>query len=126
MSEKKCPICEDWCGPKSKEIAQKRAARTAHELAMKKANEGIAGLEWEEVYGVFFPKIFKHEFERNLKLERELELDESVKRNEKHPDVCDYHYENITWMNDGTHKKSMKDLWRRYHKSKWPNKLGYY
>ena len=121
-----CPICNDWCGPKSKEISHKRAARTAHELAMKKADEGIIGLEWVEVYGLFYPKIYKHEFERNLKLERELELDESVKRNEKHPDVCDYHGENIEWMNDGSHDKTMKELRHKYSTSKWPKPLKVY
>lgn len=122
----KCPICEDWCGPKSKEISRKRASKTAHELSEKKANEGIVGLDWEEVYALYFPKIYRHEYERNIKLEREIELEESVKRNENNPAVCDYHQENIGWMLDGTHKTSMKGLRRNYAQSKWPNALKAY
>ena len=118
-----CPVCKDWCGPKSKKISHKRASNTAHVLAMKKADEGIKGLEWTEVYGLFFPKIYKHEFERNLKLEREIELEESVKRNMHNRDVCAYHCENIGWMEDGLHEKTMKKLRRWYSESKWPNSL---
>lgn len=121
-----CPICNDWCGPKSKEISHKRAARTAHELAMKKADEGIAGLEWQEVYALFYPKIYKHEYARNLELEREIELEASVKRNVTHPDVCDYHEENVMWMEDGTHAKTMKELRHKYATSKWPKPLKVY
>lgn len=121
-----CPICNDWCGPKSKEISHKRASKTAHVLAMKKADEGIAGLEWQEVYALFFPKIYKHELQRNLELEREIELEESVKRNAENPDVCDYHQENIGWMNDGFHKETMKDLRHKYATSKWPKPLKVY
>ena len=121
-----CPICKEWCGPKSKEISRKRAARTAHLLASKKADEGIAELEWEEVYSLFFPKIYRHEYKRNLELERAIELEESVERNKDHPDVCEYHQENIGWAEDGSHAKTMKNLRRNYAESKWPKKLMVY
>ena len=78
----KCPICADWCGPKSKEISRKKASKTAHELAEKEADIGIAVLEWEEVYALYFQKIYRHEYKRNLELEQEIELEESVKRNQ--------------------------------------------
>lgn len=117
-----CPICQDWCGPKSREISHKRASRTAHALAMVKADEGIVGLNWEEVYSAYFPKIYKHEFKRNIVLEREIELEKSVKRNKYHPDVCSYHQENIGWMND-PEMNVMKDLRRNYAQSKWPKPL---
>ena len=116
----KCPICKDWCGKRSAEISKKRASRTAHSLAEKKADEGIDGLVWEEVYAVYFPKIYKHEYERNLKLEREIELEESLKRNMDNRDVCYYHQENIGWIEDGTHAKTMKNLRTIYARSKWP------
>lgn len=122
----KCPICKDWCGEKSKQISRKKASRTAHQLANKKADEGIEGLEWEEVYALFFPKIYRHEYQRNLALEREIELEESIKRNMKHPDVCDYHQENLGWYHDGTHKDCMKGLRRNYCQTKWPNPLKKY
>lgn len=115
-----CPICKDWCGPKSAAISKRRAANTAHVLASKKADEGIPGLEWEDVYAVYFPKIYQHEYKRNILLEREIELEESVKRNKNHPDVCEYHYENICWMEDGYHKKTMKELRKVYAETKWP------
>jgi hypothetical protein len=118
-----CPICNDWCGPKSKEISHKRATKTAHALAIQKATEGIKGLEWEEVYSLFFPKIYRHEYQRNLKLEQEIELEESVARNMNNPDVCSYHDEDIGWTHDGTHKESMKGLRREYAESKWPKPL---
>jgi beta-glucanase (GH16 family) len=118
-----CPICNDWCGPGSAAIAKKRSARTAHELATKKADEGLADLAWEEVYAVYFPKIYKHEYERNLKFEREIELEASVKKNLNHPDVCGYHAENCGWYVDDTHGESMKGLRRWYANSKWPNPL---
>lgn len=121
-----CPICKDWCGDNSKKISRKKASRTAHDLATKKADEGIEGLEWEEVYALFFPKIYRHEYERNLLLEREIELEESIKRNMKHPDVCDYHQENLGWYEDGTHKKTMKHLRKNYSQSKWPKPLKVY
>ena len=117
----KCPICADWCGPKSKEISRKKASKTAHELAEKEADIGIAVLEWEEVYALYFQKIYRHEYKRNLELEQEIELEESVKRNQNNPAVCDYHQENILWMRDGTHKKIMKRLRRKYAQSKWPH-----
>lgn len=126
MSYNECPICKDWCGANSAAISKKRASRTAHILAMKKADEGLADLEWEEVYSIFFPKIYKHEYERNLILEREIELEESLERNKHDPDVCDYHMENIGWTEDGFHKKTMKALRRRYAESKWPKDLKSY
>lgn len=119
-SQMSCPICEDWCNEKSEVISHKRASKTAHELAAKKASEGILGLEWEEVYIAYFPKIYRHEYKRNLDYEREVELEKSVKRNEHHPDVCGYHSENIGWARDNTHKGCMKSLRRRYARSKWP------
>jgi hypothetical protein len=120
-----CPICKDWCGPKSKEISHKRAARTAHVLAMKKADEGLVDLEWQEVYAMFYPKIYKHEYRRNLELEREIELEESVMRNQHNPDVCGYHQENIAWMGD-PQMNVLKDLRRNYAVSKWPKPLKVY
>ena len=119
--EMTCPICEDWFNPRSEEISHKRASNTAHKLAEKKATEGLAGLEWEEVYAAYFPKIYRHEYKRNLEYEREVELKESVKRNENHPDVCGYHAENSGWMRDGSSKACMKSLRRKYDTSKWPN-----
>lgn len=122
-----CPICEDWCGENSKKISRKRASRTAHDLATKKADTGMEGLEWEEVYTLFFPKIYRHEYERNLKLEREIELEESVKRNMNHPDVCSYHAENIMWHAEDPKGRLMKNLRKEYANSKWPKsfKSGY-
>lgn len=121
-----CPICNDWCGPKSKEISHKRAAKTAHVLAMKKADEGIPGLEWQEVYALFYQKIYKHEYARNLELEREIELEESVKHNLHNLDVCEYHQENVMWYEDGTHAKVMKKRRHEYAISKWPKQLRVY
>jgi len=46
-----------------------------------------------------------------------------VKKNLNHPDVCDYHSENIGWYRDGTHKQSMKELRHWYANSKWPKSL---
>lgn len=123
MSDK-CPICNDCYGDgsKSKEISHKRASRTAHELAMTTADEGILGLEWEEVYSLFFPKIYRHEYKRNFRYEQEIELEESVKRNKEHPDVCSYHSENIMWANDPDMNCS-KGIRRDYANSKWPKPL---
>lgn len=126
-----CPICKDWCGPVSKAISKKRASRTAHILATNKADEGLvdeslAKFDWEEVYALFFLQIYKHEYERNLILEREIELEESVKRHKDDPNVCSHHLENIEWMEDGFHKKVMKAVRRSYAKSKWPNDLKSY
>lgn len=122
-SKMNCPICTDWCGPGSAAIAKKRAARTAHELAAKKADEGLADIAWEEVYALYFPKIYKHEYERNLKFEREIELEASIKKNMKNPDVCAYHWESLMWYADGTHAKTMKGLRRWYASCKWPRPL---
>lgn len=83
----------------------------------------MEGLEWEEVYTLFFPKIYRHEYERNLKLEREIELEESIKRNMNHPDVCGYHQENLGWYEDGSHAQSMKGVRKQYAESKWPKPL---
>jgi guanylate kinase len=60
----KCPICADWCGPKSKEISRKKASKTAHELAEKEADIGIAVLEWEEVYAGMYYGTLQAELER--------------------------------------------------------------
>jgi hypothetical protein len=117
-----CPICNDWRGPKSKKISHKRALRTAHELATSTADKGIAGLEWEEVYSLFFPKIYRHEYKRNLKLEEEIELEESIERNKENPNVCSYHQENIMWADDPDMDCS-KRIRQEYAQSKWPNPL---
>jgi hypothetical protein len=93
---------------------------------MKKADEGIVDLEWQEVYALFYPKIYKHEYRRNLELELQIELEESVRRNQDNPDVCGYHQENVGWMGDGFHDNSMKDLRRNYANSKWPKPLQGY
>lgn len=94
---------------------------------MKKANEGMEGLEWEEVYAVFFPKIYRHEFKRNLDLESEIALENSIKKHQDSPDVCCYHAENIGWYHDGSHDECMKGTRKRYANSKWPKsfKSGY-
>ena len=119
-----CPICEDIrVDTTAKKISHGRATKTAHALAIHKADEGIPGLEWTEVYGLFFPKIYKHELERNLKLERELVSEASVEKHKDHPDVCGYHSENVGWAEDGSHEKCMKSLRRWYGESKWPNSL---
>lgn len=124
MSYDECLICEDIRESKSKveEIARKRASRTAHQLASDQADVGFAGLEWLEVYGIFFPKIFKHEYDRNLKFERELEQERIVKWHQDHPGICGYHSESVGWLHDGFHAKCMKELRREYATSKWPNK----
>lgn len=116
-----CPLCKDWCGPNSEKISRKKASRTAHDLAAKMADKGIEGLEWEEVYALYFPKIYRHEYERNHHLERELELEASIVRNMKNLNVCSYHQETLAWYEDGSHKKTMKETRREYAQSKWPN-----
>jgi hypothetical protein len=121
-----CPICKDWCGPESTRIAKGRAAKTAHALAKEKADAGMPGLDWLDVYMVFFPKIYIHELKRNLTLERQLELTKSVERNQNHPDVCEYHWENVMWFRDGTNAKVTREVQKEYDESKWPNKLGHY
>lgn len=123
----KCPICNDWCGPNSMKIAQGRAAKTAHALAKDKADAGMAGLGWLDVYNVFFSKIYIHELKRNLALERELELEKSVEKNQNHPDVCGYHCENVGWFQEEKENAKTKNSKRKeYDASKWPNKLSHY
>lgn len=123
----KCPICNqdetEW-----RRIAKSRAIKTAHSLAIKKADEGIEGLEWEEVYAIYFPKIFKHEHKRNLQYERELELDRLVKKYYYYPDpnICSYHQENLGWYGDGMHSKTLKRTCTEYSNTKWPNPLKPY
>jgi len=92
---------------------------------MKKADEGIVDLEWQEVYALFYPKIYKHEYRRNLELELQIELEESVRRNQDNPDVCGYHQEDIGWMDD-PQMNVLKDLRRNYAASKWPKPLRVY
>lgn len=118
----KCPICHpvdvEW-----KRIARARAIKTSHILAIKKAEEGIEGLEWEEVYAVYFPKIFKHEHQRNLRYEEEVALDKLVRKYHVTPDpnICCYHQENLAWFGGDSYNKTMKKVRQKYATSKWPN-----
>ena len=118
----KCPICNqdetEW-----RRIAKARATKTAHALAIKKADEGIQGLEWEEVYALYFPKIFKHEHERNIRYEREAALDKLVRKYcyTRNPDICGYHSENLGWFAE--YGSPMKGVRKDYANSKWPNPL---
>lgn len=116
----KCPICQDCYDVSPAEISKKRASRTAHDLAQKKANEGMEGLEWEEVYAVYFPKIYRHEYKRNLKLESEIALEKSIEKHQDNPKVCSYHYENVLWYYDGNHAKCMARTRKEYANTKWP------
>lgn len=121
MSEEKCPMCRDYqeCETRAKNTARKRASRTAHQLASIQAEVGYAGLDWLEIYGVFFPKIFKHEYERNFKFERDIEFEKNTILHEDDPNVCEYHWENVIWMHDGFHKKTMKEVRHKYATSKY-------
>lgn len=120
----KCPIC-NHDDSEMMRIVKARATRTAHALAIKKADEGIAGLEWEEVYAIYFPKIFKHEHKRNLRYEGELVLDKLVRKYYENPDpnICCYHEENVGWYADGSHDETMKKTRKDYADSKWPKPL---
>lgn len=87
----------------------------------------MAGLNWLDVYNVFFPKIYIHELKRNLALEREIELEKSMEKNKDHPDICAYHCENFMWFDDKKrHAESKKEQQKDYDESKWPNKLSFY
>ena len=124
--QEKCPICNDIMSPRPKEIARKRASKTAHELAARKAWEGLEGLEWEEVYAMFFIKIYRHEYKRNLALENEIFLEASLNRHEDSKDICDYHCENYEFREMEWHKGSKERQEKEYAESKWPNPLSHY
>jgi hypothetical protein len=122
--EDKCPMCyaddREW-----KHLVKVRTTRTAHLLATERANKGIEGLEWEEVYALYFPKIFRHEYARNLRYEGELALDRLTRKYYANPDpnICCYHHENLGWFADGMHAKTMKAVRQDYAQSKWPNPI---
>lgn len=121
MSEEPCPMCKDLpkCEVRAKETARQRASRTAHKLATDQAEVGYAGLEWLEIYTLFFARIYKHEYERNLTFERAIENEKNTIRHQDDDNVCGYHWENVMWLHDGFHKDTMKEVRREYATSKY-------
>jgi hypothetical protein len=105
-----------------KPIAHPKAMRTAHDLAMKKADTATGEFEKVDVYLLFFRRIYEHELNRTMTiLHARDELACLLRNLDKH--VCSYHRESQMWYEDetfGKKKDYLKDAERVYRDSKWP------
>ena len=116
-------VTEDICdGCKYEEtkaferIAQQRAAARAHTLAMKEARsceEKDTRFSFLELYGLFFPKIYTHEYKREWTMERERQ--QLAIRLNPASKLCDYHGEFTDDFCIEVYKKVKQD----YARGKW-------
>ena len=103
-----------------KEISRRRAAQTAHVLAMEQADISDTRFTWIELYKLYFDRIYEHEYKRNEYVERE-RAEMRLRKEVGVGALCGYHGE----FDDKFVERVHRDLEAKYAKSKWPNKLLY-
>jgi hypothetical protein len=109
-----CKLCEESTAG-IHEIATKKAAKTAHEIAVKEANQQEV-YTFLDSYIMFFKRVYEHEYTRNCRIEYE----------RKHYNIrktanaqCDYH----SAFDEERYKEIIKKAESEYADNKWPNPL---
>lgn len=116
-----CPMCQ-YPSPDFEALAHPKAMRTAHDLAMKKAEIPIVDFEKVDIYLLYFRRIYKHELKRNIKILVARADHECLIRN-LDKEVCSYHSENQMWYETeefGKKGDDLKEAETEYTNSKWP------
>ena len=91
VREEDCIICKNQKTGDAERIARARAATTAHALAMKESEAGDSRFSFLELYGIYFPKIYTHEYKREHTMERERQ--EHILYFSGNGPICYYHSE---------------------------------
>jgi hypothetical protein len=110
-----CVICKNQETGDAEKVAMKRAAATAHELAMNEAEKGDKRFSFLELYGVFFSKIYKHEYKRELTMESERQQHVLRFDPKNAHTLCDYHNE----FDDAFCLEVYEETKKTYSNSKW-------
>jgi len=110
-----CPCCKYGYTKKAEKVAHKRASQRAHNLAMKEAESEDARFTFLELYGMFFPRIYKHEYDRELDFEREKQQLNIQLKPENADRLCSYHGEFTNTYNIDI----FKEVKIKYDKGKW-------
>ena len=113
LDRDECDCCKYNDTKAAERVAKERAAARAHTLAMKEAEREDARFSFLELYGLFFPKIYTHEYNREWTMEREKQQ-EAIRLTPGRK-LCDYHNE----FDDDFCRKVYKQVARDYAKSKW-------
>lgn len=78
---------------------------------------------------MYFPVIYKHEFQRWQEYLNEINQDrviqERLSDKTKQVSTCSYHSENIGWFGTKFHEEVMNKVKTKFAKSKWPKKQYY-
>lgn len=102
------------------------ASKAAKERADSEAKEGV---QWIDVYMMYYRAAFEHEYRRRSYMKREEVMNKLLETRPPHEDVCYYHSENVAWYNGSDksvdHNACQKELRIKFEKSKWPNPLEY-
>jgi len=113
-----CPCCEYLDSNAAAHVAHKRASQRAHTLAMKEVENCDAKFFFLELYGIFFPRIYKHEYDRELHFEREKQQLTLQLKPENADKLCCYHGE----FTNAYNTEIFKEVKQLYDIGKW--KLG--
>lgn len=97
------------------QVAHKRASQRAHTLAMKEAEKGDARFSFLGLYGLFFPLIYQHEYDREWHFEREKQQLYIQLKPENADKLCCYHGEFTNEYNI----EIFKEVKRKYDQGKW-------
>ena len=110
--------------------------KTATRLAVDAAKDSVAleivntptyGLAYWDIFTKHFQmyqrRIFRHELQRNMVLEREIQLAKSIDLHGEDPHICSYHQESVGWHYDGFSAKVFRKTYQAYCESKWPKPL---
>jgi len=102
--------------------SHKRAKRNAHEIASQIADKGLVHLSWCEIYTVYFPKIYDHEYKRSYNYEKYFAELVLFKNDKIRNDVCDYHWESILFLGGDFEKRLNAKIRKEFSESKWCEK----
>jgi len=110
-----CPCCKYLDSSVAAHVAHKRASQRAHNLAMKEAEKGDVRFSFLGLYGLFFPLIYQHEYDRELDFEREKQQLNLQLKPENADKLCCYHGE----FTNAYNTEIFKEVKIRYDQGKW-------
>ena len=115
ISGNSCIICTRLADGTLETIAQTCSAKISHELALQEAKKGDPRFTFQELYVLFFSKIYEHEYNRRLTIERERLQIKLRFESENRDKLCSYHSE----FSDGFVLQCHKGAEKDYATSKW-------